>query len=265
MHIEHPPQSFRASTLSSEARSVNSLLGRVAADPPASRSAGGPAVDVPPVAPALRRRLQDSIVRRSVNPPRLDPDVVSLFYSIDRMRSSDAPYVLQFVSSAAGAGTSTVAREFCRAASMEYRKPVLLLHCDAGEGPSVTQALASGGDVLDAMTVLPDMPWMYTARLASGTNPLLSLDSQDLRDVLGLLKQRFTAVVLDCAAAAAESDSLALSRFCDGSVIVVRAEHGRREAVRWTRDAVEQFGGTVVGAVLNRRRKYLPAWLYRWV
>jgi protein-tyrosine kinase len=260
MRVDPPSQDLRVPVFSADAGGA----ARPAAAP--ARTPPNPSPSTPaPSAASLEAKLQGSMKQRGPVAPRLDANVVALFYAIDGLRGSDAAYALQFVSAAAGAGTSTVAREFCMAAGMEYRKPVLLLDCAAGDGPSITSVLAAGGQAWDAASAVPDMPFMYSARLASGQNPLLALDSQDMHDLLALLKQRFAAVVLDCAAAAVESDSLALSRYCDGTVIVVRAEHGRREAVRWARDGVQRFGGKVLGTVLNRRRKYLPAWLYRWV
>src|SRR4051812_48790265 len=104
-------------------------------------------LDAAPISPAapsrsLQARLQDSMAKRGPATPRLDPNVVALFYEIDGLRRSDAAYALQFIAAAAGAGTTTMAREFCMAAGMEYRKPVLLLDCAAGEGLSIIGALA---------------------------------------------------------------------------------------------------------------------------
>lgn len=260
MRIEPPSQDPNKPVFATEPGAAASPAAAPIVTPP------GPSTSTTSTSAASQQaRLQDSMKKRGPASPRLDRNVVALFYAIDGLRSSEAPYALQFVAAAAGSGTTTVAREFCMAAAMEYRKPVLLLDCAAGEGPSITGALAAGGQAWEAAQPAADIPFLYSARLAGGQNPLLALDSQDMRDLLALLKQRFAAVVLDCAAAAVESDSLALSRYCDGTVIVVRAEHGRREAVRWARDGVQRFGGKVLGTVLNRRRKYLPEWLYRWV
>ncbi|MBV8651894.1 MAG: hypothetical protein JO255_10545 [Alphaproteobacteria bacterium] len=70
-------------------------------------------------------------------------------------------------------------------------------------------------------------------------------------------------VVLDCPATTEHPDSAALARHCDGTVLVVRAEGVRQAVIRASKLGIERMGGQILGVVLNRRRKYIPEWLYR--
>jgi len=197
-----------------------------------------------------------------VPPFEPDPDLVKLFHAVDAMRAENAPYLLQFVASTPGEGTTTLAGGFAAVASLQYRAPVLLLDCGVGTGPSLVDALATNGTIEAAIERVPGFPHLHRALLRSAANRRPGLDGVDLCSVTVLLRERFSVVVLDCPAATVASESLALSRLCDGTVLVVRADHARRQTVRWTRESIDRFGGTVLGAVVNARRMYLPRWLY---
>jgi len=54
-----------------------------------------------------------------------------------------------------------------------------------------------------------------------------------------------------------------LARSCDGVVIVVEAETTRGPVVQATIETVERFGGRVLGLAFNKRRFYIPRWIYR--
>ena len=83
--------------------------------------------------------------------------------------------------------------------------------------------------------------------------------------MFNLLRDRFAAVVIDAPALADSSDALVLSRHCDGTVVVVRAERTTRPSVRDALGKLERHGAEVLGTVLNGRRSYLPSWMERWL
>ncbi len=228
-----------------------------------------PAVPSAPVAPSPARA-----------------EFVRLHYAIEALRQGDAPVALQFLAASPGEGTSTVALGFAQAAAAERPHAVLLVDCSgvrdgavpaapapglpAGERPPSLVAAFREGLPLRA-ACWPDRSGAYgagheglwRARLGGGPNPLLSLGGPELRRLLTALGELFATVALDCPAAAASPDGAALSRHCDGTVLVVRARTARARAVRRTAHDVERAGGQLVGCVLNRRREALPGWLGR--
>ena len=52
-----------------------------------------------------------------------------------------------------------------------------------------------------------------------------------------------------------------LARRLDEVLLVVRAERSRRQAIERVADRLIEDGLPMAGAVLNRRRTYLPRWL----
>jgi Mrp family chromosome partitioning ATPase len=49
----------------------------------------------------------------------------------------------------------------------------------------------------------------------------------------------------------------------DGVVMVVKAEGVRGEIVMRMKDLLLEINARILGAVLNKRRFYIPGWLYR--
>ncbi len=216
----------------------------------------------------------------------LSADFVKLHYAIEALRSEDHPVVLQFVSSGTGEGTSTVAAGFAAVAASERPGAVLVVSCAAppvdaaraGVGrvgnagrrgahgapagvASLIEAVAAGRPAEAAVWRDAACEGLLRATLGRSAHPLMEIGSGPLRRLLNGLGERYATVVLDCAPATSP-DSAALSRHCDGTVLVVRAGTARVAAIDQARVAVERAGGHVVGVVLNRRRA-LPPWLER--
>ena len=56
---------------------------------------------------------------------------------------------------------------------------------------------------------------------------------------------------------------MALSKLADGSVMVIEAERTRAPVAAECKRLIEDGGGRLLGAVMNRRRLYIPDYLYR--
>ena len=54
-----------------------------------------------------------------------------------------------------------------------------------------------------------------------------------------------------------------MSRYCDGSVLVVGAGQTRQWEIENAKSLLERLGGQTVGVELNRERSVLPRWLGR--
>ena len=85
-------------------------------------------------------------------------------------------------------------------------------------------------------------------------------------DAVGLalqcLRERFALVVIDAPSLPACG---VLPRATDGTLLVVNARDTRREVVQGALAAHPVPADKLLGAVLNQRPEYVPAWLYRWM
>jgi len=57
-------------------------------------------------------------------------------------------------------------------------------------------------------------------------------------------------------------DSLVIGTLVDGVILVVTAEDTRWEVAQAAAQRLTQAGAKLIGSVFNRRRYYMPKWLY---
>ncbi|MDZ5602690.1 CpsD/CapB family tyrosine-protein kinase [Pseudomonas sp. RP23018S] len=88
------------------------------------------------------------------------------------------------------------------------------------------------------------------------------LDPEQLRALLAQLSRRYRFVVIDGEAVYASADSLVLGSLVDGVILVVTAEQTRQEVAQAALQRLAQAGATVIGSVFNKRKYYMPKWLY---
>ncbi len=204
---------------------------------------------------------------------RHHPSFVQLYYAIEARRSNAMPLVIQFVSPSPGTGASLIASGYARVAADDCSQSVLFIDCNGtvtrsrrGEAapatPTLFDALRRGLPLSDAIRPVRDARNLAGARLAPGERPLLALGGDRLRSMLDMLRATHPVIVLDTPPTTAP-ESAAVSRYCDGSVLVVAAGRTRQWEIDNARSLLERLGGQTVGVVLNRERSLLPRWLVR--
>lgn len=88
------------------------------------------------------------------------------------------------------------------------------------------------------------------------------LNPEQLRPVLKRLSEQYRFVVIDGDAVYSTADTLVISTLVDGVVLVVRAEETRQEVAQAATQRLTQAGAKPVGCIFNRRKYYMPKWLY---
>jgi capsular exopolysaccharide synthesis family protein len=102
--------------------------------------------------------------------------------------------------------------------------------------------------------------------LAGGTAPIrphLLFRNSRLPTLLRELQEHFTYVIFDCAPLNSYSEGIYLARQVDGVVMVVHAETTPIEVAYLAKMQVERSGAKVLGALLTKKREYLPEALSR--
>jgi polysaccharide biosynthesis transport protein len=178
------------------------------------------------------------------------------------------------VSAAVGEGKSTTAANLAVVLA-ETGKDVLLVSADLRRprvhqffGVPNTSGLAdlltdgatptagAGGDnqpdsqlwsVGRCLWVLPSGP--------APSRPSALMDSDTMRRFLKLQRDRFDFIILDCPPGLVVADALALAPLADAVLVVADAKRGDRAAVSRLKEELEQVGGSIVGAVLNRSKQ----------
>lgn len=168
---------------------------------------------------------------------------------------------LLVTSSVASEGKTTVAAGVATVLSQRGRRVVLVegdhrrprLHkiFGADNQNGVVEVLLGHITLEQALirTQVPNLWVLPRGRSVPGGIELIG--SEQMAGLLDQLSQQFDRVVLDTPPSAALSDSITLSRWVDGVVVVARAGAVSRRLLRHTLSRLEQVAAPIYGVVLN--------------
>ncbi len=139
---------------------------------------------------------------------------------------------------------------------------VLIIDCDLRK-PSVHKIL--GVDHVVGLStylarraeiddVIQKLPIPNLAVLASGRippNPAELISSSRMKEMLGLLSERYDHILIDSPPLLKVTDPVILSTLVDGVMLVVHGGKSTREVVRRTRQELSSAGAKIFGVVLN--------------
>jgi capsular exopolysaccharide synthesis family protein len=103
---------------------------------------------------------------------------------------------------------------------------------------------------------------LIVAGSAEGS-PHSFFQSPAFRDHLARWTTDYNYVILDSAPFGAVAEPLTLAQNASGVVLVVEAARTAREVAAELVDKLRESGVRVLGAVLNKRKFYIPEWIYR--
>ena len=181
--------------------------------------------------------------------------------------------VILIASAVHGEGASTVAREIasllCRDGSAQavlldanLRTPsqhlAFRLERTGGLAELATQGLAPEAAVRQDQG--SSLAVVTAGRPAGSPTSILGL--APFKAAIDQFRARFDWVVLDGPPITVYSDAAILATLVDGVVLVVEAEKTRWEVVSQAKRTLEESGGRILGAVLNRQRFHIPEALY---
>jgi len=82
------------------------------------------------------------------------------------------------------------------------------------------------------------------------------------RDCIQLLRSEFEYTIIDCPSLGESGDLLSIAPFVDGVILVVEANHTRRDQPRQAEQRICAAGGTLLGYILNKETYEAPRWMY---
>ncbi len=208
----------------------------------------------------------------SLAPGPLATPLAPLLAAIRPLLDSKEGVVLHIVAATVGEGSSTIAREFAMLAGTTGHRRTLLIDADR-RNPQTARAFgvdtAQGlveflwGGLDDSDVLQPVAGTMLSVTLLIGERGPASVDAESLRELYTRLREQFELIVVDCPPVGDGGYSSLLPEAVDGVILVVQAEKTRPAVIAHAKDLVQQAGGQVLGAVLNRRTNYIPEFLYK--
>ena len=135
----------------------------------------------------------------------------------------------------------------------DLRRPRLHAHFNLPNTRGVTNCLSGETKDLDELIQTYDSQ-PNLKLLTSGPippNPAELLGSQEMRNLLARLAERFTHIIVDSPPAISFTDASILSTFVDGVILVVHGGRSSRAVVRRAKQKLQDVGAHIYGVVLN--------------
>jgi len=96
-----------------------------------------------------------------------------------------------------------------------------------------------------------------------GANDPSEIDLRLLPSLFNRLRNVFNIVIIDCPAVMTGASYVSASGLADSCLLVVEAGRTRIPVVKRAMEEIEAAGGKLQGVLLNRRKHYIPSWIYR--
>lgn len=174
-----------------------------------------------------------------------------------------------------GAGTTTCAYSLAKALSALISENVIII--DGNPGPnSLTEQMGLQGKMgfsdlnipgyrespQKAIHTIEDEPFhVIPVGVTPPCNPMGG-ERSELKRLIDTLTENYSYVIYDGPAIHKHNEPLALAAAFDGVVLVLKNNDTRIEVANSAKAKLTQAGANVIGAIYNRRRYYVPQWVY---
>jgi Mrp family chromosome partitioning ATPase len=181
--------------------------------------------------------------------------------------SSSVKSVL-FVAPSRGDGTSMVAFNFAASLADDADVRVLFINADLRvpinkhDLPALDARLTGQEQAESGARARPRQDNFHIMHGGGYPDPVVLFQSKRFDSFMEDIVKRYTYIIIDGAPLDQAPESIALSTKVDGVLLVVDASHTRRKIALHAKQRIEEVGGKLLGTVLNRRRLYVPSWLY---
>ena len=204
----------------------------------------------------------------------LSDEMSKLHRQIELLLANSSYKVIQFIGCGPRVGVSTIMREFATAAVNRHGKSVLILDpayqdperrinfnvtCEYGlmdlleKGELVDKAFFRFGD-----SNLYFAPVSFQASLVPPVKDISATGA-----LWEKLKEKFDLILIDSSSDDNVLDSANISCNVDGVVMVLEAAKTQRHSAESLKKKIQASGGLILGVVLNKRRYYIPKFLYK--
>jgi Mrp family chromosome partitioning ATPase len=103
----------------------------------------------------------------------------------------------------------------------------------------------------------------YTVLRSQNENAVNLNDLMNFEILLNSLRNSYDLVIIDAVNFMNNTLALSITKATDGVIIVIEAEKTRVPVANQLKKVIEESGGKVIGAIFNKRRFYIPKFLYR--
>jgi polysaccharide biosynthesis transport protein len=243
-----------------------SLDDRLSSKDAAERFGAAPVIAMVPMVNSWRKGNRSEVASRSEPTSPAAEAYRSLRTSLQFTRQAQELRTLLVTSPAAAEGkTSTLANlgaVFAQAGervvlvSCDLRRPRLGQLYGIEEQAGLTTVLLGQQTLEQALQQVPgyDCLWLLGAGPVP-PNPAELLDGPKAREIFAALKENFDLVLVDSPPVLPVTDAMVLSKYADGTLLVVAAGQTKRAELQRAAERFSQAKASVVGIVLNEVTK----------
>ncbi len=230
-----------------------------------------------------RQHGHGALVRQALHSVSIDlsctlppSELAKLYRTIEAALPGMPNRVVQFISAYKNEGADKIAFEMAVITARLIGKRVLFIDTSqATQEIIATQNLPDDvGIPLDTLLLTGRPPHEAIAQVAGTELYVAKLHARDgeqyasaslnaVEMAISHMRNSFDLIVLDSQAVLTDAFSIALAKLVDGSILVIEAEQTRALVAAESKRLIDAAGGRVIGAILNRRRYYIPKALYR--
>lgn len=95
------------------------------------------------------------------------------------------------------------------------------------------------------------------------SRPLNIFEAARFDDTLKQMRQKFDYVILDAPPVIGYAETKVMGKIVDGVILVIKSGKTRKQVAIRAKNELADAGAKVLGVMLNRRKHYIPEWIYK--
>ena len=120
------------------------------------------------------------------------------------------------------------------------------------EGLELEEAIVQTG--IEGLSLLPSGP--------VPPDPSRLVESQKVKDIIRILKEKFDMVIIDTPPAIAVNDPIDVGKFADGILLIIESGKATRSMVENVKDHMKKAGLNLIGVILNKFNLHRAGYSY---
>lgn len=209
----------------------------------------------------------------SASAESMDTEMFCLYQNIEYLLPDTPEKTILFMGFQGGEGVSTIVREFAKMLASRLDKRVLIMdaaHHNPSQhlyfnlkGRAGWKDIMGKGEPVDNACHQSGRNNLFLAPISPQHSMVAHVyDHPAATGFLKELKSKYDFIIIDSAPAITSPDSIAISRFTNGVILVMEAERTRWQVVESVKSKIIRNGGNIIGVVFNKRKYYIPDSIY---
>jgi len=180
---------------------------------------------------------------------------------------------IMFMGAGHSVGTTTICTEFAMSLSQYFQHKTLLIDLNINS-PGIAsffnknvlslQELMSdyGGAANHILSRIARNLSVVSCKNEEPMEVSAFVASKEFSGFMQVIKKSFDYILFDSAPLRESIETRIVGRMVDGVVLVIGAGHSRKHVAMKLKRETEESGISILGVVLNRRKYYIPKWIY---